>query len=81
MLENDAYKNLSGEYSPQFGQIAVDMGFVTAMQLKEALVEQVEDDLSNKPHRFIGRILFEHGWITSEQINIVLDILSKAGLV
>jgi hypothetical protein len=81
MLENDAYKNLSGEYSPQFGQIAVDMGFVTAMQLKEALVEQVEDDFSNKPHRFIGRILSEHGWITSEQIDIVLDILSKAGLV
>ncbi len=80
-MEDDIYENLSGEYSPRFGQIAVDLGFVTEKQLKEALVEQVEDDLSNKPHRFIGRIFFEHGWITSEQINIVLDILSKAGLV
>ncbi len=80
-MENDAYTNLSSEYRPQFGQIAVNLGFVTEKQLKEALVEQVEDDLSNKPHRFIGRILFEHGWITSEQINTVLDILSKAGLV
>ncbi len=80
-MENDAYTNLSREYRPQFGQIAVDLRFVTEKQLKEALVEQVEDDLSNKPHRFIGRILFEHGWLTSEQINIVLDILSKAGLV
>jgi hypothetical protein len=80
-VENDAYKNLSMEYSPQFGQIAVDLGFITGKQLKEVLVEQIEDDLSSKPHRFIGRILFEHGWITSEQINIVLDMLSKAGLV
>ena len=81
MLENDAYDNLSGEYGPQFGQVAVDMGFITAMQLKEALVEQVEDDLSSEPHRFIGRILSDHGWITGEQIGTVLDILSKAGLV
>jgi len=81
MLENDDYNNLSGEFSPQFGQIAVDMEFITAMQLREALVEQVENDLSGEPHRFIGRILSEHGWITGEQIGTVLDILSKAGLV
>ncbi len=81
MLENDDYNNHSGEFGPQFGQVAVDIGFVTAMQLKEALHEQAEDDLSGEPHRFIGRILSEHGWITGEQIGTVLDILSKAGLV
>jgi hypothetical protein len=54
------------------------MGFITAEQLTEAISEQAEDSLSNKPHRFIGYILYEHGWITNEQADIVLDILFKA---
>jgi hypothetical protein len=33
------------------------MGFVTAKQLKEAITEQVGDDLADKPHRPIGKIL------------------------
>ncbi len=77
-MENDVYENLSKRYSPQFGKIAVDMGFITEKQLKEAMVEEAEDSLSNRPHRFIRRILFEHGWITKKQIDIALDILSKA---
>ena len=68
------------DYSSQFCQIAVDKGFVTETQLSVAIPEQVDDDLSNKPHRFIGRILFEHGWITNEQINIVLDTLHNTRL-
>jgi len=51
------------------------MRFVTAEQLTEALAEQAKDDLSNKPHRFIGRMLFEDGWITNKQINIVYYIM------
>ena len=75
---NDVYiKKLSKKYCPQFGKIAVDMGFVTAEQLTEAIAEQAEDSLSNKPRRLIGSILFEHGWITRDQIDIVLDILFK----
>ncbi len=77
-MENDFIKKLSKRYSPQFGKIAVDMGFITAEQLTEAISEQAEDSLSNKPHRFIGYILYEHGWITNEQADIVLDILFKA---
>ena len=68
------------EYSSQFCQIAVDKGFVTETQLSVAVPEQVADDISSKPHRFIGRILFEHGWINNEQINIVLDTLHNARL-
>ncbi len=71
-MENDVYKRLSKKYCPRFGKIAVDMGFVTAKQLKEALDEQVEDNHFNRPHRLIGRIFFEHGWITDKQIDIVL---------
>ncbi len=71
-MEEDTFKNLSKQYCPRFGKIAVDMGFITAKQLKVALVEQVEDNIFNRPHRLIGSILFEHGWITKKQIDIVV---------
>jgi hypothetical protein len=71
-VEKDVYKRLSKKYCPRFGKIAVDKGFVTAKQLKEALVEQVEDNIFNRPHRLIGSIFFGHGWITDKQIDIVL---------
>ncbi len=63
------------EFSSQFCKIAVDMGFVTAEQLTEALAEQAEDSFSNKPHRPIGNIFFKNGWITNEQINFVYYIM------
>jgi len=44
-----------------FCRIAVDMKFVTAEQLTESLAEQADDDLSNKPHGFIGKILLKIG--------------------
>jgi hypothetical protein len=53
------------------------MGFVTAKQLKQAMVEQVEDEIFDRPHRLIGNILLENGWITDEQIDIVLNELFK----
>ncbi len=72
-MENDVYiKLLSRQYCPQFGRISVDLGFITEEQLKEATAEQVEDSLSFKPPRLIGSILSEHGWITDDQIDIVL---------
>ena len=72
-MENDFIKKLTA--TTRFGKIAVDMGFVTAEQLKEAITEQVEDNLADKPHRSLGEILLENGWITDEQINIALKEL------
>ncbi len=69
------YKNLSSQNSPRFGEIAVDMGFITDKQLREALNEQIEDKLDDHPHRFIGYILFENGCITKKQFGTVLDTL------
>ena len=71
-MENDSIENLSNGCSPKFGKIAVDMGLVTAEQLTEALAEQAEDSLNNRPHRFIGDILSEKGWMTKQQVDIVL---------
>lgn len=43
----------------RFGQIAVKKGFVTPEQVKEAFLEQLDDDLNGREHRLIGTILFE----------------------
>ncbi len=73
MLENNVYiKLLSRQYCPLFGRIAVDLGFITEKQLEEATDQQVEEGLFNNHHRLIGNILSEHGWITDDQIDIVL---------
>ena len=69
-------KTLKG-FLLRFGKIAVDMGFVTAKQLDKSLGEQADDDLSGKPHRLIGSILLENGWMAKEQIDIVLNELFK----
>ena len=76
-MKNDVYKELSKQYGPRFGKVAVDKKFITTKELKEALAEQVEDDISNKPHRLIGQILLEKGWITDGQREIVLNQLFK----
>ncbi len=76
-MENNVDKKLAEQYFPRFGKIAIDMGFVTTKQLKEAIIEQVEDDIAGKPHRPTGKILLENSWITKEQIAIVLKELFK----
>jgi hypothetical protein len=76
-VENNVLKKLAIQYFPRFGNIAVHMGFVTAKQLKQAIVEQVEDEIFDRPHRLIGNILLENGWITDEQIDIVSNELFK----
>ncbi len=65
------------EYNSQFCRIAVDMRFVTAEQLNKAYVEQIEDDFSNKPHRFIGKILIDNRLMTYVEIYIVLKEFLK----
>ncbi len=71
-MEDDVYKYPSEEYIPRFGKIAVDMRFITAEQLTEALDEQAEGSFSDKPHRLIGKILFDHGWITRDEISFIV---------
>jgi hypothetical protein len=56
----------------RFGQVAVEKKFVTPAQAKEALQEQIEDNLNQKPHRQLGTILLEKGWMNAQQIEVVL---------
>jgi len=76
-MSTDTLKTISKKYCPRFGQTAVKMKFITVPQLQEALHRQVEENLSGKGHRLLGTILFDRGWMTSEQIEIVLNLLLK----
>ncbi|MBF0505799.1 MAG: hypothetical protein HQL09_03090 [Nitrospirae bacterium] len=70
-------RGITKQHSPRFGKIAVDRGFITPEQLKLALSEQVDDNLSGNPHRVIGSIFFEKGWMTYEEIEKVLKELFR----
>jgi hypothetical protein len=53
------------------------LGFISDDKLQEALTEQVNDELSNKPHRHIGKILIEKGWISYNQALKISDRIKK----
>ncbi len=61
----------------RFGVSAVEMGFVTADQVVEALRIQVMEDIEKGKHRLIGLILLEQGLITLSQIEGVLASIGK----
>ncbi len=56
----------------RFGVTAVKKGFITPDQLVEALAIQVAEDISTGDHDLIGKILFEQGILTMEDIDAVL---------
>jgi hypothetical protein len=59
----------------RFGTIAVKKGFVSMSQIKDAFMEQLDDDLNGREHRLIGTILFEKDLMTWDQVNMVLKEL------
>lgn len=70
-------KYISDKYCPRFGQLAVEMKFISAAQLKEALCCQIEEELSGQGRRLLGAILFDKGQMTSDQIELVMNALLK----
>ena len=56
----------------RFGTTAVKLGFITAIQLHEAMAIQLDEDLYGREHRLIGQILLERGDISASQIREVL---------
>jgi hypothetical protein len=56
----------------RFGTIAIKKGYITLGQLMDALEVQVQEDLAGKKHRLIGKILYDQGFLTIEQIQRVL---------
>jgi len=56
----------------RFGSIAYQRRYLTKEQIQEALAEQLDDNLSGRPHRRLGRIFREKGWLTEEQEKSIL---------
>ena len=63
----------------RFGVVAVKGGFITPEQLTDALTIQVLEELEDDKRRLIGEILLEKGYITTDQIEEVLDFLKMLG--
>lgn len=75
----DHSEDIGVEYALRFGEIAIERGFITLSQLKEALAEQISNEpvARLRPRKLIGEILFEKGWITLHQIETVLQEILK----
>ena len=77
-MGNEVDRELSGKYCVRFAEIAVKMGYVAPDKVKEAMSEQLDDDLNNRPHRLIGRILMDRGWMSPKDIESVLNELFQS---
>ena len=62
-----------GKLDKRFGAVAIDKGFITLENLVEAMNIQILENLQGPDHRLIGQILWEEGYIKTEQINEVLE--------
>jgi hypothetical protein len=60
-------------YEKRFGINAIDKGFITADDLVKGLTVQVGEDIRKVPHRLLGKILFDMGLMTAQQIEEVLS--------
>lgn len=65
----------SDKFKKRFGEIAVEKDFITEDQLNKALNIQRQEDLKGLDHRLIGSVLYQFGYMTSEQVIEVLRVL------
>ena len=63
---------MTSDFQVRFGIVAIEKGFITGHQLVEATVIQVREDVEGKPHRRIGEILIELGYMRPSQVQVVL---------
>ena len=68
---------VTGDHCQRFGEIAVQKGFVSLEEVKSAIGEQIDDDVNGREHRLLGTILYDNGFITEYQVDVVLQELKK----
>ena len=76
-MTEDIKKQLSEQYCPRFGQLAVEFGFITREQLIDALTCQVDDELNGRKRRLLGQILLEMESMSASQVDHVITKLFK----
>lgn len=62
----------------RFGEVAVELGYLSPEQLRQALELQRREQSSREPHRHIGRICIDEGYLTLAN---VLTVLERQGLM
>ncbi|MBI4230298.1 MAG: hypothetical protein HY608_05630 [Planctomycetes bacterium] len=62
-----------------FGQLVVDRGFATRAQVEDALRAQRETDQAGHPHKLIGIVMLEMGFLSSTQLIEILKEYEKRG--
>lgn len=60
-----------------FGRLAVRFGLVTADQLNACIREQASDEEAGRPVRRLGEILVEKKYLTSIQVQLILEKQDK----
>ena len=69
----------TSQFQVRFGMVAVRKEFVTVPQLVEAMAIQAREDVTGEPHRFVGKILVDLGYMTFSQIGDVLRDIAAGG--
>lgn len=69
---NAKHKDVEDRRSVRVGEILIEMGCLTTLQLERALSKQREADMRGDSHIPVGKILAESGVITSEQLQAAL---------
>lgn len=64
--------------SQRFGEVAINLGYLTREQIARALAVQEREDEQLLPHRHIGRICVELGFLPRHH---VLTILEQQGMM
>ena len=58
-----------------FGDLVRAKGYATTAQILECLQTQQQEDAGGKPHRRLGEILVDRGYMTPEQLEELLALL------
>lgn len=56
-----------------FGGAAQDMGYLTPEQVASALNLQEREDSIGRPHRRLGAICVELGYLNDEQVDLIIE--------
>lgn len=62
----------------RFGEVAIELGYLNTDQLRRALDLQDQEQRDLAPHRHIGRICIDEGYLT---LSHVLTVLERQGLM
>jgi hypothetical protein len=62
----------------RFGEVAVELGYLTPDQLRHILSIQQQETYTERPHRHIGRICIDEGLLS---LSNVLTVLERQGLM